>query len=334
MSFDEQLEQALGTFSGLLREEVARQVRVASDELAAAAARATAPSRDAATATARLLDGIRSFDGARSLTDTLDTLMSCAGREAARVGVFLVRGSGDKHFRSWRLAGFGPSLDGGDPIDIADADAGVIAAATRTARLATASGNDRAAAPAFAPLAPDQDCVAVPLVLCGQVVAVLYADGLRSNPEPGTSNPEPGTLNLELLEVLGRHAARCLEALTAIRTARSLTAKPGPLPGSPAAGEDLDEEHAAARRYARILVSEIKLYHEADVSAGRRERDLATRLGGEIARARALYEQRVPADVRHASDYVREELIRTLADGDATLIETGLQPLTQTATHT
>ena len=35
----------------------------------------------------------------------------------------------------------------------------------------------------------------------------------------------------------------------------------------------------AARRYARLLVSEIKLYHESAVADGRRDRDLATRLG-------------------------------------------------------
>ena len=55
------------------------------------------------------------------------------------------------------------------------------------------------------------------------------------------------------------------------------------------------EEETSARRYARLLVSEIKLYHEPAVIDGRRDRDLATRLGGEIARARVMYEERVPA---------------------------------------
>jgi hypothetical protein len=56
------------------------------------------------------------------------------------------------------------------------------------------------------------------------------------------------------------------------------------------------------------------------VSAGRRERDLATRLSDEIARARVLYEQRVPAQVREHADHFHAELVRTLADGDATLL--------------
>ena len=320
MTFDEQLAQALDSFSGLLREEVARQVRVAGEDRAAAPPSETAP-RDSDAATTRLVDGIRAFDRARSLTDILDTLVRCAGHEASRAGVLLVRGSVDKHFIGWRMAGCAPSLGDVDPVEIGDADAGVIAQAARTATLASSKGDDRAAAPVFAQLPPGRDCVAVPLVLCGQVVAVLYADGSPSNPERGTANLEPGTPNLEPLEILCRHAARCLEALTAIKAARSLTVRPDTKPDSSAAGEDPNDEHASARHYARILVSEIKLYHEAEVSAGRRERDLATRLGGEIARARALYEQRVPAHVRHSSDYVGDELIRTLADGDATLLE-------------
>jgi hypothetical protein len=76
----------------------------------------------------------------------------------------------------------------------------------------------------------------------------------------------------------------------------------------------------SARRYARLLVSEIKLYHEDEVAAGRRERDLAARLGGEIARARGLYEQRVPPGQRATANHFHEELVRTLADGDATLL--------------
>jgi hypothetical protein len=72
-----------------------------------------------------------------------------------------------------------------------------------------------------------------------------------------------------------------------------------------------------------LIVSEIKLYHEEAVVAGRRERDLATRLGDEIGRARALYEQRVPAHVREHTDYFHDELVRTLANGDPSLLEVG-----------
>ena len=75
-----------------------------------------------------------------------------------------------------------------------------------------------------------------------------------------------------------------------------------------------------ARRYARLLVSEIKLYNEAAVRAGREQRDLLQRLRAEIDRALKLYEERVPAAVGGRHAYFQQELIQTLADGDAALL--------------
>ena len=89
--------------------------------------------------------------------------------------------------------------------------------------------------------------------------------------------------------------------------------------GGPGGGP---EDGNSARRYARLLVSEIKLYHEDSIVAGRRDRDLGSRLGGEIAHARMLYEQRVPPHVRARAPYFDDELVRTLADGDRSLLET------------
>lgn len=82
---------------------------------------------------------------------------------------------------------------------------------------------------------------------------------------------------------------------------------------------DESEDTEAARRYARLLISDIKLSHESAVLAGRRERDLAARLGGEIARARVLYEQRVGSRAAR-TDHFHTELVRTLANGDASLL--------------
>jgi hypothetical protein len=142
-------------------------------------------------------------------------------------------------------------------------------------------------------------------------------------------DPEPGVLTLEpaALEVLARHAARALEALTALKTARSIVtdgaasvaASAHRANNGPSRGPAAEDEDEAARRYARLVISEIKLYHEDAVAEGRRDRNLATRLGGEIARARAMYEQRVPAHLRGAHEHFHAELVRTLAGGDVTL---------------
>ena len=80
-------------------------------------------------------------------------------------------------------------------------------------------------------------------------------------------------------------------------------------------GED-ERKHEEARRFARLLVSEIRLYNEQAVQEGKSNRDIYQRLREDIDRSREMYEQRVPAEVRAASNYFFEELVRILADGD------------------
>jgi hypothetical protein len=94
---------------------------------------------------------------------------------------------------------------------------------------------------------------------------------------------------------------------------------PGP-PAAPARGALPPEEqkaHEDAKRFARLVVSEIKLYNEAKVTEGRKTRDIYERLKEDIERGRQMYSDRVSAPVRDASDYFQDELVRILAGGDA-----------------
>jgi hypothetical protein len=272
-------------------------------EAAVAVARAEIASDQAATE--RLVASIRAIDRGRTLAETLETLVACAAREAARAGVLLVRGH---QLRVFRFAGLETSAR-----ELPFDQAGVVADAVRTRTASTGEPNGARKPPAFVVLDPNHACLAIPIVIAGEVVAVLYADDQGGGPA-GATKSWP-----EALEILTRYTARCLEALTAVKAARLLTGAPAPGRSNASETEDPD---TSAKRYARLLVSEIKLYHEPAVAAGQRERDLASRLGGEIARARVLYEQRVPAAVRDRTDYFRDELVRTLANGDATLLHT------------
>ena len=74
--------------------------------------------------------------------------------------------------------------------------------------------------------------------------------------------------------------------------------------------------HNAARRFARLLISEIKLYNEQKVAEGRYEHDLYDRLREYIDRSREMYDKRVNADVAARYDYFHGELVNTLAEGD------------------
>ena len=324
MTFDETLHD---TFENL-GERLSAELRLAAEQLTgalqlerareaadAAAAPSIAAPLSASAADDRLPDAVRSIGSARSLSEILDTLADCAGREAARAAVLVVRGG---TFRGWRFIGFDDVIEAPGSIAIAEADAGVLAAAMRAGAPVSGQARGFAAAPSFAALPPDRESVALPIAIGGHVVAVLYAD-------QGAAHASGETLDIGRLEVVASYAARCLEAQTAFKTARALlTRLDAPAggavrahdePADPGAAADGD---AAARRYARLLVSEIKLYHEPAVVAGRRARDLAMRLGDEIARARLLFEQRVPAPQRR--DYFHVELVRTLADGDASLM--------------
>ena len=325
MNFDDQLKRAVDTLGDRLRDDISRELRLITDDLsasakadrdaaaadAAQAAEAAAPTAADPAAAERLVDAVRAIDGARSLSEILDALTGSAGREAARAGVLLLRGD---RLRGWRFVGFPASFDE-STLDLSLGDAGIIAEAVEH-KFATSTSASGRPAPPFAELPDGVIAMAIPIALAGDVVAVLYAD--QGNPEPGTLNP-----GLATLEVLGRHAARSLEALTAFKAARSITradtgAQSGADGGTPGLTAD-DEADEAARRYARLLISEIKLYHEDAIVLGRRDRDLATRLGGEIARARALYEQRIPPHLRDAAEHFHAELVRTLGGGDASL---------------
>jgi hypothetical protein len=89
--------------------------------------------------------------------------------------------------------------------------------------------------------------------------------------------------------------------------------------GGTAAGPSNDDakKHDEARRFARLLVSEIKLYNETKVDQGRKNNDLYERLKEDIDRSRQMYDERIGDDVRKVSNYFYDELVRILADGRA-----------------
>ena len=103
--------------------------------------------------------------------------------------------------------------------------------------------------------------------------------------------------------------APAVRPTTASTGARRLA---GPL--APAEGDERKEE---ARRFAKLLVSEIKLYNEKAVLDGRQQGNLYERLKEDIDRSRQMYDERIPEDVRASSNFFYEELVRILADGRA-----------------
>ncbi len=116
------------------------------------------------------------------------------------------------------------------------------------------------------------------------------------------ASPEPAA---EVVEVT--HASGAAAAATAA----------DPLAGlSP---EDADT-HRKAQRFARLLVDEIKLYNQAKVAEGRRNKDLYDRLKEDIDKSRGTFQKRYGTTVAASGDYFQNELVRSLAEDDISIM--------------
>jgi chemotaxis protein histidine kinase CheA len=294
--------------SDLIREQQSREEeqRRREDQEATIAEARLAERQSQLAIVERVLNALRAMDASRSLSDVLTSLTSSAAAEAPRVALFVLNGS---DLRGWKSAGFS-----GEPSSLhADVtDPGVLGEALRRREPVATSEAEGPGAPAFAELPPGRAAMAVPLLVGNQPVAVLYADDAADGtPAAPASWPEA-------IQILGRHASVTLAHLTAARAADAMRRSIAPAGGqkTPSGAEDGN----SARRYARLLVSEIKLYNEAAVHIGRQKRDLLARLKPEIDRARKLYSQRISPAVDSHGALFQQELVQTLADGDASLL--------------
>jgi len=112
----------------------------------------------------------------------------------------------------------------------------------------------------------------------------------------------------EVVEVASAHAGSAAAAPAAATD---------PLAGlSP---EDADT-HRKAQRFARLLVDEIKLYNQAKVAEGRRNKDLYDRLKEDIDKSRGTFQKRYGTTVAASGEYFQNELVRSLAEDDVSIM--------------
>jgi hypothetical protein len=311
------LRDALASARALAEQSAAEKVSEAVTEAQLVERRA-----DLACAT-RLLEITRRLDHAASLTEILDGLADYAHAEVGRAALFLVQGA---RLHGWRILGFENVPEDGHGVELDVGAAEVIARAVHTGEPAATSvlaahaeqpgAGDNL--PLFLALTAGRAGLAMPVHVGHQVVAVLYTDEGGGEPKC-TPSAWP-----EIVEVVARHAGRCLEALTvskvaSVRSGSGAEAVAAHRAGQVSAERALAEEEGA-RRYARLLVSEIKLYNEAAVAEGKQARNVLARLRPEIDRARRLYEEKYPVAFGARVNWFEEELVKTLADGDASLL--------------
>ena len=147
-----------------------------------------------------------------------------------------------------------------------------------------------------------------PIASGGRVVSVLLADG-------GAISPD--TNGLELICGIGGAAwelakRRNESAPSASNGLVTLT----PTPPLVAASVAEDDYHRRARRFASVRVAELSLYQAAQVRDGRLARNLYDLFREAIERARATFRTEFLEKSPSMADYLHEELVRTLAQGE------------------
>ena len=126
------------------------------------------------------------------------------------------------------------------------------------------------------------------------------------------SHPAEPESAAEVVEVASAHAA----------SAAAPAAAADPLAGLSA--EDADV-HRKAQRFARLLVDEIKLYNQAKVAEGRRNKDLYDRLKEDIDKSRGTFQKRYGGTVAASGEYFQNELVRSLAEDDVSIMGTNFR---------
>jgi hypothetical protein len=311
---DEAIAEVLEASMPRLRAEM---VRHATEALQQAAATAEDSPSDL------LNSAVTAIQEGSSQADILRRLLEGTTGFAGRAALFVVKA---KSISGWQAQGFADN-DGVKTLAL-DASTGLIAQAIQTRALVSGPAKDfdegflgKLGAPA------GENCVVLPLVVKLKVAAIVYAD---AGVEAG------GTLDAPALDLLTRVTALWIELVTLRKTgveeAHPAASEPAAPPEPIAAAEPAvapqpepmapadAEVHKKARRFAKLLVDEIRLYNQAKVTEGRKEKDLYDRLRDDIEKSRATYDKRYSATTAASADYFSEELIRVLADNDITLM--------------
>jgi hypothetical protein len=255
-----------------------------------------------------------------SQAEILRHLLEGEARFARRVALFVVKGSA---INGWQGIGF----EDNEAIKTVNVNtgSGLVEKAIQARNPAGGLAQEFDAGFISSMKAPaDDQCLVLPLVVKDKVAAVIYAD---AGTVPG------GTLDASGLQALTRFAAIWLE-LAALRKAggsaiedvpqiQSAAAVTSSAPAAAPAISEEDELHKKARRFAKLLVEEIKLYNQPRVEEGKQHKDLYDRLKVDIEKSRSTYDKRYAESAVASADYFTQELIRILAGNDVSLMGAG-----------
>ena len=161
-----------------------------------------------------------------------------------------------------------------------------------------------------------------------------FADEKTATDEPTATGATASVLDSNAVQSVSAPAA--FETATEISaplpvseapTAEEVAASVGPASPSAPTGFEISQlseaeqkVHEDAKRFAKLLVSEIELYNKMKVADGRKNKDLYMRLKSDIDRSRQTFEKRFAKTLGKEFNYFHDELVRTLAANDSTVL--------------
>lgn len=264
---------------------------------------------------------VASIQESGSQAEILRHLLEGSARFAGRVALFVVKGA---TINGWQGIGF----EDNDSIKnlSVSSSSGLVGRAIQSRAPAAGTANEFDSGFISAVKEPAENgCLVLPLVVKDKTAAAIYADGGTA---PG------GQLDASALQTLTRFAAIWLEVSALRKVNGSASAEEAPQAVAVASGgaaaataaapaSEEDELHKKARRFAKLLVEEIKLYNQPKVEEGRQRKDLYDRLKVDIEKSRATYDKRYAESAVASADYFTQELVRILADNDVSLMGAG-----------
>ncbi len=281
-------------------------------------------------------NAIEQIHAAHSQTEILKALLEHASHFAGRAGIMVVHGH---TATGWGARGFGAEADF-RRLNV-ECSSGLAArmGQERTAVSGKASDFDSKLVKNYGAPA-DGQATLFPLLVRDRVVAFLYADCGSHAPHVVSNSAIGAVVNAAgaWLEELAKNkkstaptshdnapptpvasAAAVAEVPPAMSMAAVASAGAGTSVKHETPANNADVARQRARRFAKLLVDEIKLYNKDAVEVGRRNSDLYDRLREAIDKSRASYEKRWGKTITDV-DYFREELVRNLAENDVAVL--------------
>ena len=261
---------------------------------------------------------------------------------APRAAVFLMR---DGRFKGWNSIGYSAQAAQSQRQTTAPSDSGWLAslASEDDVRWRTLAAGE--SAPDFGQ-PRNAEAVGLPVRVGGKAVAVVVAERhpgeqpwspaalailcqaarlrleldlawrrlkVQAATTGATASPIPAPARRAPIEGHGEAVAGVAAATAA---ATELESWNGVAPGAAA----VDPRREEARRFARLVATDIRLYNEEAVVVGRKERDLSRRLGEQLKRGREAFSHRFPDLGPEGMSLLNDAYVQVLAGGDSSLI--------------